>query len=96
MISWGGTYGATRSAVQKMVNDGKKVGLAHIKYISPMARNLEAVIGKFKKVVVAELNQGQMRGIINGQYGCNAAGVNKLQGLPFKVSDLVEQFSALL
>ncbi|MFZ4714040.1 MAG: 2-oxoacid:acceptor oxidoreductase subunit alpha [Bacteriovoracaceae bacterium] len=89
VISWGGTYGATFSAVNEVIKSGKKVSLAHIRYINPMPKNLKDIIKGFKKVMVAELNMGQMRDVINARYECHAVGYNKVQGLPFKISELV-------
>lgn len=93
VISWGGTFGATYTAVKEMKKQGKKVSLAHIKYINPMPKNLAEIIKGFKKVLVCELNLGQMKDVINARYNCNAAGFNKVQGLPFKVSELVAAFN---
>jgi 2-oxoglutarate ferredoxin oxidoreductase subunit alpha len=89
IISWGGTYGATHSAVIEAQNQGKKVSLAHIKYLSPFPKNLEKVISSFKKVIVCELNKGQLRNVIRSEFGIDALGYNKVQGLPFKISELV-------
>ncbi len=89
VISWGGTFGATYSAVNEVRKAGKKVSLAHIRYINPMPTNLAEIIKGFKKVLVCELNLGQMRDVINSRYHCNAVGYNKVQGLPFKISELV-------
>ena len=89
VISWGGTFGATYSAVNEVRKSGKKVSLAHIRYINPMPKNLGEIIKGFKKVLVCELNLGQMKDVINARYNCNASGYNKVQGLPFKISELV-------
>jgi 2-oxoglutarate ferredoxin oxidoreductase subunit alpha len=89
VISWGGTFGATYSAVNEVRKSGKKVSLAHIRYINPMPKNLGEIIKGFKKVLVCELNLGQMKDVINSRYHCNAVGYNKVQGLPFKISELV-------
>ena len=89
VISWGGTFGATYSAVNEVRKSGKKVSLAHIRYINPMPKNLGEIIKGFKKVLVCELNLGQMKDVINARYACNASGYNKVQGLPFKISELV-------
>ncbi len=96
VISWGGTYGATHMAVQEMRNKGKNVSLMHLQYINPMPRNVEEVINKFKKIVVAELNHGQLKGIINAKFNCNALGYNKVQGQPFKISELIGYFEKVL
>lgn len=92
VISWGGTYGATHMAVQQMQKEGHKVSLMHLKYINPLPSNVEELLGKFKKILVCELNLGQMRQVLNGKFNCNAKGYNKVQGLPFKISELCEAF----
>ena len=92
VISWGGTYGATHMAVKEMIDNGYKVSLMHLKYINPLPANVEEILGKFKKIIVPELNLGQMQKIINSRFNCNAVGYHKVQGLPFKISELVEAF----
>lgn len=92
VVSWGGTYGATHSAVKQLQNEGKKVSLMHLRYINPMPKNVAQILKSFRKVVVAELNMGQMRDLLNARFECHALGVNKIQGLPFKISELVAAF----
>lgn len=89
VITWGGTFGAAYTAVNEVREQGKKVSLVHIKYINPMPRNLGAIIKNFKKVLVCELNLGQMRDIISARYECHPALYSKVQGLPFKISELI-------
>lgn len=96
VISWGGTYGATHMAVAEMQAQGKKVSLMHLKYINPMPKNVDDIITKFSRVVVCELNRGQMKDIINARYSINALGYNKVQGLPFRISELVTEFNRIL
>lgn len=93
VVSWGGTYGACATAVRKMQADGKKVSLMHMKYLNPMPRNTETLLKSFKKIIIPELNLGQLRTIINAKYGVQAKGYNKVQGLPFKISELVDVFN---
>ncbi len=89
LVSWGGTYGATHMAVEEMRKEGHKVSLMHLRYINPMPKNVEALMSNFNKIVVAELNSGQMKDILNARFGFKAKGYNKVQGLPFKISELV-------
>ncbi len=96
VISWGGTYGATHMAVDKCRKEGLNVSLAHIKYLNPFPKNLGEIIGNFKKVLIPELNLGQLKAIINSTYECNAKGFNKVQGLPFKISELCDAIKAEL
>jgi 2-oxoglutarate ferredoxin oxidoreductase subunit alpha len=93
VISWGGTYGAVSVACSEMRKEGHKVSLAHLKYINPMPKNIGEIIGNFKKVIIPELNDGQLRGIINAKFGIKTIGYNKMEGLPFKISELKEVFT---
>ena len=92
VISWGGTYGSIEMAVRGLQKEGKKVSLMHLQYINPMPKNVGNVIKNFKKVIVPELNMGQMVHVINAKFGCNAIAYNKVEGLPFKISELKEAF----
>jgi 2-oxoglutarate ferredoxin oxidoreductase subunit alpha len=89
IVSWGGTYGATHMAVKKLREEGKKVSLMHLRYINPMPKNVEQILRSFKKVLICELNMGQLIKVINGKFSIGAHGYNKVEGLPFKVSELV-------
>ena len=89
VVSWGGTYGATHMAVKDLIEQGKKVSLMHLKYINPMPKNTESILKGFKKVLVCELNAGQMRDLIRSRFNVPAEGYGKIQGLPFKISELV-------
>lgn len=83
-------------AVDKCRKEGLNVSLAHIKYLNPFPKNLGEIIGNFKKVLIPELNLGQLKAIINSTYECNAKGFNKVQGLPFKISELCDAIKAEL
>lgn len=96
VISWGGTYGATHSAVKKMQENGHKVSLIHIRYLNPFPKNLETILKNFKRIVVPELNHGQLRGLLAATFDHKFEGYNKLQGLPFKITELVSKFETLL
>lgn len=89
VVSWGGTYGSTHVAVRQAQKEGKKVTLMHLRYLNPFAKNVGDILKQFKKVLVCELNLGQARTLLNAKYGCKAKGYNKVQGLPFKVSELL-------
>ena len=90
IVSWGGTYGATHGAVAKAREAGKKVSLMHLQYLNPMPRNIAELMKGFKRILVPELNMGQLKFILNAQFQCQAIGYNKVQGLPFKISELVD------
>jgi 2-oxoglutarate/2-oxoacid ferredoxin oxidoreductase subunit alpha len=93
VIGWGGTYGALRQAQQQLTTQGKSVSHAHLRWLSPLEPGLAKIIKNFKRVIVAELNMGQLRQIIRATFLIDAIGLNKVQGLPFKVrevSDAIE------
>jgi 2-oxoglutarate ferredoxin oxidoreductase subunit alpha len=97
VISWGGTKGATTSAVLEMQKKGKKVSLAHFHYILPFPKNIEKLLGKFKKIIVCELNSGQLVQHLRMSFPqYNYSQFNKVQGLPFVVSELIEVFNQKL
>jgi 2-oxoglutarate ferredoxin oxidoreductase subunit alpha len=89
VVGWGGTYGALRQAQQAMAAQGKKVTHAHLRWLSPLEPGLAKIIKNFKHVIVAELNMGQLRTLIRAQFLVDAVGLNKIQGQPFKVSEVV-------
>jgi len=97
VIGWGGTYGHMISSVRTLQDAGKKVSLAHFNYIKPLPKNTAEVFGKFKKIVVCELNMGQFASYLRDklpQFQYHQ--VNKMKGLPFSVHELVENFEKLL
>ncbi len=96
VISWGGTFGSVRAAVNECVAEGKSVGHAHIRYINPFPKNLGEIIGNFKQVLIPELNMGQLRFLIRGKYLCDAQGLNKIQGKPFKIGEVLAKIDSML
>ena len=97
VVGWGGTYGSLHTAVKRMNDDGYKVGHVHFNYINPMPKNTAEVFSKFKKIIVCELNKGQLSFILKSRYQkFEFAQFNKVQGLPFSVTDLQEKFKTLL
>jgi 2-oxoglutarate ferredoxin oxidoreductase subunit alpha len=96
VIGWGGTYGAIVTAVQKAQRKGYSVAQAHLRYLNPMPRNLGDVLKRYKKVLVPELNAGQLRLLLRGEFLVDAVGLNKIQGRPFLVSEIEEKIEDLL
>lgn len=89
VIGWGGTYGSLRQATQALQAQGKSVSHAHLRWLSPIEPGLAKIIKNFKRVIVAELNMGQLRMVIRDKYLVDAIGLNKIQGLPFKVAEVI-------
>ena len=97
VIGWGGTYGSLHSAVRSLDNEGYKIGHAHFYYLNPFPKNTAEVLSKFKKIVVCELNKGQLTTVLKGRHPeFKYAQYNKVMGLPFSVTDLVEKFKNLI
>jgi 2-oxoglutarate/2-oxoacid ferredoxin oxidoreductase subunit alpha len=96
VIGWGGTYGSILSAVQRCQRKGLKVSCAHLRYLNPMPKNTEAVLKRFKKVLVPELNCGQLRLLLRGYFLVDAVGLNKVQGKPFLISEIEEKIEEML
>src|SRR5207245_648310 len=82
---------AIPSAVQLAQRKGLKVSCAHLRYLNPMPKNTGDVLKKFKKVLIPELNCGQLRMLIRSTYLIDAVGLNKVQGRPFLVSEIEEK-----
>ncbi|MAR11531.1 MAG: 2-oxoglutarate ferredoxin oxidoreductase subunit alpha [Blastopirellula sp.] len=95
VLSWGGTYGACFSATERCYAEGLSVGHAHIRWLNPFPRNLADVIGRFKKVLIPELNMGQLRMLIQAKYGVECEGLNKVKGRPFAIGELQEKIREL-
>ncbi len=89
VVGWGSTYGAIYQAVEQLRAKGKSVSHVHLKHLNPLPRDLGDVLGRFKRVVVPEMNLGQLVKILRSTYLVDAQGINKVQGKPFKVSELV-------
>jgi 2-oxoglutarate ferredoxin oxidoreductase subunit alpha len=90
VVSWGGTYGTVRTAVRQLLSEGKQVAHCHLRYLNPLPRNLESILRRYQRVLVPELNRGQLRFLLRNQYLVDAAGLNKVQGKPFLVSEVAE------
>jgi 2-oxoglutarate/2-oxoacid ferredoxin oxidoreductase subunit alpha len=97
VVGWGGTYGYMESSVREMREQGRKIGLAHFNYIKPLPANTAEVFFRFKKIIVCELNLGQFASYLRDKVpGFTYHQYNKVQGLPFTVKELVENFEKLL
>ena len=97
VVGWGGTYGGLHTAVSSMQTQGKSIAHAHFNYINPLPKNAAEVFAKFKKIVVCELNNGQFIKLLQSELPqFDYMQYNKIQGLPFSKSQLVNEFNNLL
>lgn len=97
LIGWGGTYGHLYTAVEELNAAGKPVAFAHFRYINPLPANTTEIIKKYKKVVVAELNNGQFADFLQAKFPMvNIQRINKVQGQPFLVQEIVEGLTKIM
>lgn len=96
VLGWGGTYGAITTAVRRAQAKGLKVSAAHLQYLNPFPSNLGDVLKSFGRVLIPELNTGQLRMLIRGKFLVDARGLNKIQGQPFLVEEIEETIDLML
>jgi len=96
MLGWGSTFGPIREAVKQTRAKGKRVSHIHLRYLNPLPSDLADKLRLFKKVLVAEMNMGQLIKMVRADYLIPAIGINKIQGRPFKVAELVTRISRAL
>ncbi len=88
VIGWGSTYGSIKTAVKEAIAEGYDVSHAHVKYLNPLPKNLGEMISSFDKVLIPEINNGQLVKIIRDKYLVDAKGLNKIQGMPFTSAEI--------
>jgi 2-oxoglutarate/2-oxoacid ferredoxin oxidoreductase subunit alpha len=97
VVSWGGTYGVLLTAIEKLIADGKSVSLVHFKHIMPLPKNTRDILSRYKKIVVCEINMGQFVNYLRMQFPeFKYEQYNKIQGLPFMVTEIVDKVNELL
>ena len=96
VLSWGGTYGPVAAGVRRVRGEGGKVAHAHLHYLNPFPRNTGEVVGAYEKVLVPEINLGQLRKLIRAEFLVDAAGFNLVRGLPFRAGEVQEAIEAML
>ncbi|MEZ5562147.1 MAG: 2-oxoacid:acceptor oxidoreductase subunit alpha [Gammaproteobacteria bacterium] len=96
VLGWGGTYGAIHHAVENTQRAGISVAAAHLDYLNPFPANLGAVLRSYRRVLIPELNAGQLRMLIRAQYLIDAVGLNKITGQPFRTSEIEQKIVSVL
>ncbi|RMF04086.1 MAG: 2-oxoacid:acceptor oxidoreductase subunit alpha [Chloroflexi bacterium] len=97
VVSWGSTFGAVRSAVMRLQKAGKTVSHAHIRYLNPFPKNMGDILDRFDRILVPEMNMGQLIILLRGKYGThNFIPFNKVQGRPFTISEVADRIESLL
>ncbi len=96
ILGWGSTYGAIRSAVERLTADGKSVAHAHLRHLNPFPANTEAVLRSYRRVLIPEINLGQLLMLIRAKYLIDAVGYDKVRGKPFRIAEIVDEAERLL
>jgi 2-oxoglutarate ferredoxin oxidoreductase subunit alpha len=96
VLGWGGTYGPIAAAARRVRREGGKVAHAHLRYLNPFPRNTGDVVRRYEKVLIPEMNLGQLATLIRAQFLVDAVGYNRVRGLPFRSEELAEAMEALL
>ena len=97
LLSWGGTFGSVRGAAEELVAKGKKVGHAHLRWLNPLPKNLGDVLRAYKKILVPEVNDGQLAQYVRSKFpGVDPIQYNRIHGKPLKISELVGRVLEIL
>jgi 2-oxoglutarate ferredoxin oxidoreductase subunit alpha len=97
VLGWGGSYGAIYQALSDLEEEGVKASHVHLNYLNPFPKNLEEVVRRFEKILVPELNMGQLLVLLRYHFpGINAIGLNKMQGHPFTVLEITNKIRELI
>jgi 2-oxoglutarate/2-oxoacid ferredoxin oxidoreductase subunit alpha len=96
IVAWGSTYGAITAAVNTARAKGRRVGHVHLRHLNPLPRNLGEVLGRYRTVLVPEMNMGQLVMVLRAKYLVDAQSYNKIQGRPFKQAEIEAKIEELL
>jgi 2-oxoglutarate ferredoxin oxidoreductase subunit alpha len=96
IIAWGSTYGAVTAALKTHRDKGHKIGHVHLRYLNPLPKNLGETMSRYRKVLVPEMNMGQLSMMLRAKYLVDVEVYNKIQGQPFKVSELENKIAEVL
>ncbi len=96
IVAWGSTHGSITAAVKAQRAQGRRIGHVHLRHLNPLPANLAQIFKRYKKVLVPELNMGQLLWLLRAKYLIDAEGLNKIQGRPFKQSELEQKIEEVL
>jgi 2-oxoglutarate ferredoxin oxidoreductase subunit alpha len=95
VLGWGGTYGSIAAAVRRVRRRGGNVAHAHLRYLNPLPRNTGEVLRSYDRVLIPEMNLGQLLKIVRAEFLVDAAGYNRVRGVPFRSSELADAIEAM-
>ena len=96
ILGWGSTYGSIRSAVERLRARGRRVAHAHLRYVNPLPEDLGAILSRYERVLMPELNLGQLRMLVRSKYLVDAVGFNLVRGKPFQIGEIEAKAESLL
>ncbi len=96
VLGWGGTYGSIAAGVRRVRADGGNVAHAHVRYLNPLPRNTGEVLRSYDRVLIPEMNLGQLLKLVRAEFLVDAVGYNRVRGVPFRASELSEAIGAML
>jgi 2-oxoglutarate ferredoxin oxidoreductase subunit alpha len=96
ILGWGGTYGVLKAAAKEMQRQAYKVAHAHLRYLRPLPKNLGEILHNYDKIIVPEINNGQLVKVIRDKYLLPAIAVNKIQGVPFSKTEIINKIKEVL
>jgi 2-oxoglutarate ferredoxin oxidoreductase subunit alpha len=96
VVGWGSTYGVLRSAVERLLEEGRSVAHAHLRYLNPFPANTGEVLRRYRTVLVPEINLGQLAFVLRGTYLVDARGYNRVRGKPFRIVEVVDEVERIL
>ena len=96
VLGWGSTYGPIGAAVKRVRRDGVRIAQAHLHYLNPFPRNTGEVLHRYDKILVPEMNLGQLLKLVRAEFLVDAVGYNRVRGLPFKASELADAIVAVV
>jgi 2-oxoglutarate ferredoxin oxidoreductase subunit alpha len=96
ILGWGSTYGAIRSAVERLTADGRSVAHAQLRHLNPFPANTESVLRSYRRVLIPEVNLGQLSMLIRAKYLIDAVGYNRVRGKPFRIAEIIDEAERLL
>jgi len=96
LVGWGGTYGAITAAVERAQGEGKSVASIHLRHLNPLPPDLGHILREYRKVLVPEINSGQLVRVLRAEYLVDAVGFNRVRGLPLASEDIYEAVTQLI
>ena len=96
VVGWGGTYGAITAAVEEAQMEGKAVASVHIRHLNPLPPDLGQILRQYRRVLVPEINSGQLVRVLRAEYLVDAVGFNRVRGMPLASQEILEAINQLL